>query len=431
MDVLSFLQGLKNPSIAVAGLCLLAATSSLGCAGSDFQEGAGLSCTPGELSCVCDEHQECEGKLICVADRCVDVANELPSATDPKKGSSGAQKSVESDAGASGPSGSPGSGNFTPGISTQQESGSQEDSSVVLERVACSDGVRNHRETDVDCGGPVCQGCNLGKRCRGGIDCRSNLCAEERCVQCETDEQCAEPDGCRVGRCSQHKCISKTKAEGSRCNDGNPCTASDSCRADGSCKGVSTLVLNDSFDKADSGWRFMYANREAHPQCLWEIGRARASECDDFLGEDPVQDHTQNGRNGIAGVIIGGCQTRRGDEDAWDCIWSKDVVVSEFEKPPVVSYWRHLHSPSDQGNNGVINRVVYRDGKQQVFDLARGFSGVINDSGWIFRSYELPLSVKSPVSVGICYKKLPGALDFAGWSIDDAKIRQRGCMPDQ
>lgn len=54
----------------------------------------------------------------------------------------------------------------------------------------CSDGVRNQSETDIDCGGP-CGPCADGKSCEGKTDCtnkvcgKNNVCAKPPC-QCQT-----------------------------------------------------------------------------------------------------------------------------------------------------------------------------------------------------------------------------------------------------
>ena len=40
----------------------------------------------------------------------------------------------------------------------------------------CHDGILDHDETDVDCGGPVCAPCQLGQACLAAIDCASQVC---------------------------------------------------------------------------------------------------------------------------------------------------------------------------------------------------------------------------------------------------------------
>jgi len=45
----------------------------------------------------------------------------------------------------------------------------------------CDDGARNGGETDVDCGGPDCAGCELGAACEAPGDCKSAICDGGKC----------------------------------------------------------------------------------------------------------------------------------------------------------------------------------------------------------------------------------------------------------
>ncbi|MBI4703099.1 MAG: hypothetical protein HY744_18435 [Deltaproteobacteria bacterium] len=48
----------------------------------------------------------------------------------------------------------------------------------------CDDKVKDGQETDVDCGGPSCPGCGLGKACSQGSDCASGACTAGKCTEC-------------------------------------------------------------------------------------------------------------------------------------------------------------------------------------------------------------------------------------------------------
>ena len=95
----------------------------------------------------------------------------------------------------------------------------------------CDDRQRNQDETDVDCGGRVCGGCNEGQRCGAARDCIDRVCTGRICQapSCEdfvrngdeTDTDCGGPDclGCFFGqRCDLDR----------DCRDGR-------CGADGLC----------------------------------------------------------------------------------------------------------------------------------------------------------------------------------------------------
>ena len=78
----------------------------------------------------------------------------------------------------------------------------------------CTDGVRNGTETDFDCGGPDCDGCHDGQSCADSSDCLSGFCTplglcrpEPSCDDSnwngdETDVDCGGPicEPCGVGR---------------------------------------------------------------------------------------------------------------------------------------------------------------------------------------------------------------------------------------
>lgn len=76
----------------------------------------------------------------------------------------------------------------------------------------CNDGQKNHEETDVDCGGPLCQPCRLTKGCQGDDDCESHLCQSGVCV---TPPKTCRELGCDKGFCDEvsGKCYS--------CDDGD------------------------------------------------------------------------------------------------------------------------------------------------------------------------------------------------------------------
>ena len=55
----------------------------------------------------------------------------------------------------------------------------------------CFDGVKNGKESDVDCGGNTCPKCGVGKDCRNGTDCIYDACLNGRCMN--TQEPTTSP----------------------------------------------------------------------------------------------------------------------------------------------------------------------------------------------------------------------------------------------
>jgi len=61
---------------------------------------------------------------------------------------------------------------------------------------SCSDGVENGQETDTDCGGPDCSACSTGQSCQKDGDCQSNICKNNTCVECKNGETRTISRGC-------------------------------------------------------------------------------------------------------------------------------------------------------------------------------------------------------------------------------------------
>ncbi len=90
----------------------------------------------------------------------------------------------------------------------------------------CDDGVRNGVESDADCGGLDCPSCALGRLCRSGGDCAERVCG----MTDGGEGRCAEPrcdDGVRNGVESDLDC------GGPRCD---PCVVGRACALDADCQ---------------------------------------------------------------------------------------------------------------------------------------------------------------------------------------------------
>jgi hypothetical protein len=102
----------------------------------------------------------------------------------------------------------------------------------------CLDGKKNVVETDIDCGGPDCAPCDVGKVCAGGTDCISGVCPEMAPLACKA-ATCA--DGVKNGDETDVDCggacatdMKATCADGKACLYATDC-ASKKCEG-GACK---------------------------------------------------------------------------------------------------------------------------------------------------------------------------------------------------
>lgn len=108
----------------------------------------------------------------------------------------------------------------------------------VLEGRSCYDGIKNAQESDVDCGGPTCKGCVLGKACNQTSDClklpdwdcRKFVCgAAHQCVadygacECATDADCNDGIACTVDSCQtgNYTCFHDATACPPPCTEAN------------------------------------------------------------------------------------------------------------------------------------------------------------------------------------------------------------------
>jgi hypothetical protein len=97
----------------------------------------------------------------------------------------------------------------------------------------CADRRQDGAETDADCGGGVCPGCDPGKSCLGDGDCKwqacdaisficiSNQCADRHMDGRETDVDCGGGT-CKPCNVGEH-CFSNFDCYGSVCNAAKVC----------------------------------------------------------------------------------------------------------------------------------------------------------------------------------------------------------------
>lgn len=395
--------------------------------GLHSSSGSSDGCEDGKVGCFCRPSGDCDGRLTCVSDRCVDLGTTLgnPSSASAEttQAPNGGSTSADSDAGSSASSTSS-PGQDASEVGSESETGS------------CEDGLKNQQETDIDCGGPACKHCLVGQTCIADSDCGSQNCLAGRCAAsvgyCEQDSDCDDEQPCTEHRCNaQHACEFRPSPQGAACDDANPCTAHDQCNNKGVCAGKDTQVMNETFSKAP----YAFSSVMKGSLHKWEIARAKASSCaSQGLLEDPAQDHTQDGVNQLMGVSVGGCLSTE-QHNHEDCTWSEFVDVSGFDKEIVFSYWRHLSTPGQKLVSELLpmvtNSIYYRtpDGAPQVIET--GWAKAVNDKAWTYIQHQIPNTGLEKVAFGICYRRLGPTGSFAGWSVDDVRVRQVGCEMGQ
>ncbi len=139
----------------------------------------------------------------------------------------------------------------------------------------CSDGVKNGGETDVDCGGPSCVKCGLGKTCGGNVDCSNDSCLMGICLNVPT---CV--DGIKNGTESDVDCGGMACA---KCINGKTCGASADCLTSNCSGGVCAPPPVSCMDGAKNGTETdVDCGGATCPKCL--IGFACGANADCLAG---------------------------------------------------------------------------------------------------------------------------------------------------
>jgi hypothetical protein len=148
--------------------------------------------------------------------------------------------------------------------------------------MACSDGIKDFNETDVDCGGGTCPACANGKDCKVGSDCEDKVCVQG---------VCAAPtchDGIKDGEETDVDC------GGPMCP---PCHAGDTCKIASDCLGdvctAMVCILNCDANVKDGNETDVDCGGGTCPPCAigkmckvnadCDSGICTAGVCADFL----------------------------------------------------------------------------------------------------------------------------------------------------
>lgn len=104
--------------------------------------------------------------------------------------------------------------------------------------------------------------------------------------------------------------------------------------------------------------------------------------------------------------------------------------LSNFKGKIELSYWRHLHSPSSvvEGFKGARYRVYAVFNGTTPVIVEKGYDTAINDQAWKRSAFLLDADADdTSLTVSFCLDTGFGARTFAGWSLDDIRVRAQGC----
>jgi cellulase/cellobiase CelA1 len=119
------------------------------------------------------------------------------------------------------------------------------DQTPVAQDALCSNRVRDHGETDVDCGGP-CAPCNDDLRCASSLDCWSRVCTGGVCQT----KPAACDDGIKNGTESDIDCGGTC----SKCPDEKTCKVNTDCRSNRCNNGICVSSQLSATLRVHSDW---------------------------------------------------------------------------------------------------------------------------------------------------------------------------------
>jgi hypothetical protein len=341
----------------------------------------------------------------------------------------------------------------------------------------CDDDAQNQDETDVDCGGGICGGCDLGGACLADADCTSGWCEGGVCSEpgCLVDADCdAFDQDCVEATCDviSKTCDQVPIAEGEACDDGDLCTTGEACDKGGclggkvvDCSGLDSscglgvcdpdtgscagqAFPNTEGDACDDGFActpddtceaglcgaggpgYLFFEDFSAPVAGWELGElwqiepAAASPMG-VNGADPDDDHSPSDDGALAGTLVG--ELVPIGALANTCLTSPAIDASG-EDTLRLSFWRHLHT----------DHFPFVTHTLQVFDgadwqqLEKGYANPgIGDDAWTFLSYDLGPYINDALRVRVCMAQMDGALAHGGWSLDDLTVGPYACTPEE
>jgi hypothetical protein len=247
--------------------------------------------------------------------------------------------------------------------------------------------------------------CEDGNFCTTGTTCSGGSCIGGEAVDCSHLDS-----GCTIGVCNQFNgtCNAQLSPGGTPCDDAAPCGTTGTCDATGACISDDMVALwSEDFANNDAGWTL-------GPE--WQVGPASGSACP-ILGQDPAQDHTQAGDNGVAGVVIGGCASTMLHD--FYCLTSP-VIDATTSGPLLFEFWRHLHSDYTPF---MQNRVDVFDGNGWVNLWLSGSSPAIDDPAWMRIIHEVSDYKNSDFQMRFCFNIDSGGVwTVASWNIDDVAL---------
>lgn len=273
--------------------------------------------------------------------------------------------------------------------------------------------------------------CKPGEQtCAQGVwgTCKGEVipAAKEICNGHDDDCNGKADDGIASGgACQTPGCVGSILCSGGamKCvleSTGNPEVCGDGM--DNDCNGVvdpiPQVFITDAFGSGGDMWIL---------DDEWSIGPAIPSVPSDvsFKG-DPALDHSPNGDNQIAGVVLGGNASTT--PHAGHYLTSKPIDLTQYAGSVVLSYWRWLNSgpaPAMVSDVQVFNGGAWLTLWQNVDDAGEGFP--VSDGAWTRQVFDVTpyKDQQFRIRFGVTVNADPGGpppIPVGSWNIDDVTL---------
>jgi hypothetical protein len=283
-----------------------------------------------------------------------------------------------------------------------------------------------------------------GMPCDDGLFCTINdACKGGNCTG--VPNPCGPTDGCYTNSCDEfsQSCTSTKNADGTKCDDGDVCNTGKTCAAGvcaggtpvnegmactptmscnvgttchmGMCSGGTgpTIYFQEEFNDNSQGWKL---------DAEWAIGGTMPSTCQDSGYSDPTTDQPMTSSNGVAGVVLGGCEDNT-NTHPYRYLTSPAFDTSVATGSVIFGFYRQLNS--DIGPF-MTNTVDVFDGTTW-HNLWTDMNGT-TDMSWTYVSYDVTAykNAKMQVRFGFDIEDL-GAFSMSSWNVDDVLVSNVMC----
>jgi hypothetical protein len=288
---------------------------------------------------------------------------------------------------------------------------------------------------------------NDGTPCDDGLFCTVNdMCKMGTCTG--TPNPCTAGGGCYTGTCDTtlDMCMMTKVADGTACNDGDVCNTGKTCMSglcsggtptnngkactptmscnvgttcmSGMCTGGTgpTIYFQDEFNDNSKGWTL---------DTEWQIGPTKMSNCLGGTGNpDPAIDQPMTSANGVAGVVIGGCEDTSATHP-FRYLTSPAFDTSTATGSVIFGYYRWLNSDYNPYMTNVVD--VY-DGTTWHNLWTTGGPPPVQDASWTYVSYDVTAykNAKMQVRFGFNIGSV-GVFTVSSWNVDDVLVANAKC----